>query len=87
MLVPEAAVNKYHFPAGRKDDIGFSRKIFAMQAESVTEVVNQPAERKLWTRVFAADAPHVGAAAFCRKNVRHYPAPTQPGPAGGRKYP
>ena len=36
MLVPEAAMNKYHFLAGRKNDIGFSRKIFAMQAEPVT---------------------------------------------------
>jgi hypothetical protein len=87
MLVPEAAMNKYHFPAGRKNDIGFSWKILAMQAESVTEAVNQPAEHKLWTRIFTADAPHVGAATICRKIVRHYPAPTLPSRAEGRKYP
>jgi hypothetical protein len=75
MLVPEAPMNKYHLPAGRKNHIRFSGKIFAMQAESVTEAVNQAAKCKLWIRIFAADAPHVGAAAFCRKFVCHGPFP------------
>jgi hypothetical protein len=64
MLVPEAPVNKYHFPEGRKNQIGFSRKIFAMEAEPVAEPVNQAAKCKLWARVLAADARHVGTAAL-----------------------
>jgi hypothetical protein len=40
MLVPEASVDKYYFPERRKNQIGFSRKIFAMEAEPVTEAVN-----------------------------------------------
>ena len=88
MLVPEAPVNKYHFSAGRKNHIGFSGKIFAVQAESVPEAVNQTAECKLWIRIFAADAPHVGAAAFCRKFICHCLSPARPpSQAEGRKYP
>jgi hypothetical protein len=88
MLVPEAAMNKYHFPAARKNDIGFSRKIFAMQAEPVTEAVNQAAECNLWIRVFAGDTPHVGASVFCRKLICHCLSPARPpSRAEGRKYP
>jgi len=39
--MPEAAVNKDDFLAGRKNQIGFSWKVFSVKPEAVTEAVNQ----------------------------------------------
>ena len=62
--MPEATMDENHLPAGREDKVWFPWKVLAMQSESVPEPVDQAAQCDFRTCVFAADAPHVGAALF-----------------------
>jgi len=41
MTVPEAAMYEYHHPIFRKHDIRLSRKILAMKAKTISEVMQQ----------------------------------------------
>jgi hypothetical protein len=46
VLMPEASVDENHFPAGRKDQVWSSGEVFAVQPESVAQVVEHPAQQK-----------------------------------------
>jgi hypothetical protein len=46
MLMPEASMNENRFPAGRKDQVWLSRKVFAVQPESVAQPVEHPPQQK-----------------------------------------
>ena len=62
--MPEAAVREDNFLPAWKDNVGASGKVAAMQAESVSEPVDQAPQDKLRIRIFAADAPHIATAPF-----------------------
>jgi hypothetical protein len=62
--MPKAAVHEDNLAAAEKYDVRPTRQILPVQPESVSEPVNQAAEGELRPRVFAPDAPHVGAAPF-----------------------
>ncbi len=64
MLMPEAAVHQYYFPARREDNVRVSWQVATMQPETVSEAVNEAAQNNLRARVLAANAPHVRAAPF-----------------------
>jgi hypothetical protein len=52
VLVPEASVNEDHLPAGRKYQVRFAWKVFAVESEAVADAVEQLAEKKLGGGVF-----------------------------------
>jgi len=47
MLMPEAAVDKYHLFPRRKYEVGFPGKILAVQAEAAAKAMNQLAHGEL----------------------------------------
>jgi hypothetical protein len=64
MLMPEAAMHKYHLLPRREDQVWFAREIRAVQTKAVAEAVYEFAECQFRTCVLAPDARHVGTAAF-----------------------
>ena len=73
MLMPEAAMNKNRFVAGRENHIRIARQIAPMQAVTVSETVNQAANRYLGLRVFTSNAPHIFTAALWRDCIHFKP--------------
>lgn len=57
--MPEASVDKYHFPPRSKHEVRLSWQILPVQPEAVTHAVNHAAYRQLRTHPLAADAAHV----------------------------
>jgi len=49
--MPEAAVDKNHFPQGRKDKIRRARKIAAMQAEAESHAMSESTDDHLRLRI------------------------------------
>ena len=66
MLMPKASMHKDNLSQPRKDDVGFTGKIVAMNAEAITQAMEQGADEDLGLCVLAADLPHVRAAAHGR---------------------
>jgi hypothetical protein len=72
MLMPKASVDKYHFPARDKNEIGCSRQIPAVQAESVTEPMQQAAHNELRICVLAPDLAHDPTALLRTELICHF---------------
>jgi hypothetical protein len=46
MLMPETSMHENNLPAGRKDEVWFSGKVFAVQPEPKAKAVEHPAQQK-----------------------------------------
>jgi hypothetical protein len=64
VAVPEAAVGEDDGFVFGEDDIGFAGEGFDVEAEAVTEAVEEGADDFFGDGVFPADAGHVPGAAF-----------------------
>jgi hypothetical protein len=64
MLVPETSVNEDHSAKSWKDQVRFSRKIFAMKTESVPKAMRETSNDQLGLHSFAPDSAHVCAPAL-----------------------
>jgi hypothetical protein len=71
MLVPEAAMNKYHGGVPRQYEVRPPFEIAAMQTETQTCAVQTAAQNALGTRVRASYARHVVASLDDRQPVCH----------------
>lgn len=69
MLMPETAMNEDYFARGGKNDVRLSGKVGTMQTITKTEAMDQPADKEFGFGIFAADAPHVCAAAMPRDRI------------------
>lgn len=57
--MPETAVHEDSFLSAWKDNIGPSGKVSPVQAESVSEPVDQAPQGDLRIRILASDTPHI----------------------------
>lgn len=71
MLMPETPVNKNYFLLFLKNDVRVSRKAPTMNAIAITHAMQEAPDLHFRSHVLAANAPHVGAAAFDRNCVYH----------------
>lgn len=62
--MPKTAMHKNHLAAAGKHQIRLARQIFAVQAATVAQLVREFANNHLRLHVFAADPPHILAAAL-----------------------
>lgn len=62
--MPETAVHEDSSSSAWKDNIGPSRKVSTVQAESVPEPVDQASQGDLRIRILASDTPHIVTAPF-----------------------
>ncbi len=62
MTVPEAAVNEDRQTVLGEYDVGFARKVLAVQAEASAECVQRAPDRQFRLGVLAPDTAHVLAA-------------------------
>jgi hypothetical protein len=58
MLVPETAINEYHFAEGRKHKIGGTRQVRAMQTETISQAVCAASNDQLWLGVALPNFSH-----------------------------
>ncbi len=61
MGMPETPMNKNYLAPRAKHEIGFARKIFAMQPEPVPQLVDKPPHPQFGLHIFAPDRPHIRA--------------------------
>lgn len=52
MLMPEAAVDENYLFTLSKNEVRFARQLVAMQAISVSEVINNPTNSQFGLRIF-----------------------------------
>lgn len=69
--MPEAAVDKNHFPAFAKYKVRLSGHIFLMQPKAVPHLVNRGANDQFRLGVLAFDQPHTDAAFYWCETVGH----------------
>lgn len=62
MIVPKAAMHKYHFTPGDENNIGFAGKLLGVQSIPIAHSVNQPPDTHFWVSVRAPNATHAFAA-------------------------
>ncbi len=62
--MPETTMCENNFFPAWKNNVRPSWKVFAVQAESISEPVNQAPQGELRIRILAADAPHIATAPF-----------------------
>jgi hypothetical protein len=67
--MPEASMNEYDGAESRQDNVWPPWQIAPMQAEAITEGVNETPDGDLGFGVLAANAPHILAAAHRRKPI------------------
>ncbi len=59
MLMPKAAMNKNDFAHAWENQVRFTRKITAVEAETESKTVNKRTNQQFWSCVAAANSPHV----------------------------
>ena len=68
-------MNKHDFAMTWKNNVRLARKIFAMQAETKTEPMDDAADKDLGSRILASDPGHYRTAFGPIENVSHLPEP------------
>lgn len=63
MTVPETTIHKNNFAPGRENQIGFARKLFAVQPVAIAHRMGQTPHGHFWFGVFAFHRLH-GPASF-----------------------
>ena len=71
MHVPEATLNFDDLPVLGQYDVRFSGQVRKMEAEPISELVQESSYDKLWFCVLVPDSGHVAVSLFCRKDVGH----------------
>jgi hypothetical protein len=69
MLVPEAAMDKYHLLPAWECHVGRARQVTQVKAEAVSEGVRKSTDDKLGFGVPAPDPRHQGGSLCCREHV------------------
>ena len=59
--VPEAPMDEYHFFSGRENDVRCSRKVLSMKSKTISQLVEEPANRNFRGRVRSANSLHESA--------------------------
>lgn len=71
MTMPEAAVSEDYGPPSGKDHVWSAGQISGVQAEAEAERMEPASQHQLWLRVAAANAAHIEASLFPRKDINH----------------
>jgi hypothetical protein len=69
MAMPKTAMNKYDLPGCWENQIWSAWKIPFVEAKSVSESMDKPADTKFWLRVLALNAPHQRGSLLHRHNI------------------
>ena len=69
MLVPKAPVDEHDLLSRSEDEIRFARKLFSMESVPIAQAVNGAPYEHLRFHTFAANGPHVLAAAGFRQMI------------------
>jgi hypothetical protein len=71
MLVPKTAMNEDCLLVRPAHDVWFAGKLPRVEAESVTEPMNQRADDQFWLHAVRADSPHVFGTMCTRNGISH----------------